>query len=260
MTARQCDETAFAHARLLPARNKAAQIGLIHQVPLEPLLKSRKRVEQRGLDCFHRYQRHQADKRTHAHPHVSSARRMQHVVEKLVLLVPKPDAFATKIVHRGSDAEKVLKEFRRYTLVNWIFTREFDRDPQHVEAKHSHPACAIALLKTAAVRERLVAIEHANVIKPQETALEDIVALGIFAVHPPGETDEQLMEDRLQKCAIAAAALFSFDLINPPGSPPDHGRINIAKMPFVCGDLAIRMLVPLAHDEIELALRKLRID
>src|SRR6266516_1421392 len=209
MPARQCDETAFAHARLLPARNKAAQIGLIHQVPLEALLESRESVEQRGLDCFHRYQRHQADKRPHAHAQVSSAGRMQHVVEKLVLLVPKPNAFATKIVHGSSDAEKMLEEFRRYILVNWIFTREFDRDPQHVEAKHSHPACAIALLKTAAVRERLVAIEHANVIKPQETALEDIVTLVIFAVHPPGESHEQLMEDRLQKCTIAVAALLS---------------------------------------------------
>src|SRR6266496_2530561 len=231
MTARQCDEPAFAHAWFLPARNKAAKIGLIHQIPLESLLKSRKRVEQRGLDCFHRYQRHQADKRAHPHPHISSAGRMQHVIEKLVLLVPEPDAFATKIVHRGSDAEKVLKEFRRYILVNWIFTCEFDRDSQHVEAKHSHPACAIALLKTAAVRECLVAIKHANVIKPQKTALADIVALGIFAVHPPGESDEQLMEDRLQKCAIAAAALLSFDLINPPCSPRDHRRINVAKMP-----------------------------
>jgi hypothetical protein len=180
---------------------------------------------------------------------------MQHVVEKRVLIVPKPDAFATEIVHRGSDAEKVLKEFRRYILVNWIFTREFDRDPQHVEAKHSHPACAIALLKTAAVRERLVAIEHADVIEPKESALEDVIALRIFAVHPPGEGNEHLMENRLQKCAIAVAALLSFDLINAPRSPCDHGRINIAKMPLICGHLPVRMLVPLAHDEIELALQ-----
>src|SRR5258705_13781872 len=109
---------AFAHARFLPARNKAAEIGLIDQIPLKPLLKSRKRVEQPGLDGFYGEQWHQANKRAHPHPHAPSAGRMQHIVEKLVLLIPKPYPFATEIVHRGSDAEKVLKEFSRYILVN----------------------------------------------------------------------------------------------------------------------------------------------
>src|SRR4029077_10959800 len=139
-----------------------------------------------------------------------------------------------------------------------ILTGEFNSDAQQVEAKHAHPACAIALFEAAAVSERGVAIEHANVIEPKETTLENVVAFAIFAVHPPGESDEQLVEDCLQKCAIAAAALLSFDLINAPCSPRDDRWIDIAKMPFVCRDLAVRMLIPLAQDEIELALRKMR--
>src|SRR5438874_7316738 len=103
---------------------------------------------------------------------MSPARRMQHIIVKVVLLIPEPYTFSPKIIHRGGNTEEVLEELCCDIFVNGIFTGKLQRDPQHVEAKHSHPACAIALLKTAAVRERLVAIKHANVIKPQETTLK----------------------------------------------------------------------------------------
>ena len=106
----------------------------------------------------------------------------------------------------------------------------------------------------------VVAIEDADVIESEETALEDVVAFGIFAIHPPGKGDEHFMENRLKERAITFAALLPLDLVNSPRGPRDHGRINIAKIPFVCGYLPVRMLIPLAHDEIELALREIRID
>ncbi len=187
---------------------------------------------------------------------VSSARRVQHVVIKLVLFVPKPDTLSAEIVHGGGDAEEMLEKLGRDVFVNRIFTSELERDPHHVEAKHSHPAGAIALLEPAAVRERGVAVEYADIIEPEKTALENVVAFGIFAVHPPGEGDEHLVENSFQKCAVALAALFSFDLVNAPRRPGDNGRINVAKIPLVGGDLAVGVLVPFAHDEIELGLRK----
>ena len=50
------------------------------------------------------------------------------------------------------------------------------------------------------------------------------------------------------------------DLVNAPGCPAEHRRIYIAKIPFVGGNLSVGMLVPFAHDEIELALGEMRID
>ena len=88
-----------------------------------------------------------------------------------------------------------------------------------VEAKHSHPARAIALFKMAAVRERRVAIKNANVIKPEEPALENIVAFGILAIHPPGKSDEQFVEDSLQKSAIAFAGLLLVRSCKPARQP-----------------------------------------
>jgi hypothetical protein len=68
------------------------------------------------------------------------------------------------------------------------------------------------------------------------------------------------MENSFQERTITLPSLFSFDPVNAPGRPRDNGRINIAKIPLVCGYLAVRMLVPFARNEIELTLRKVRID
>ena len=111
-----------------------------------------------------------------------------------------------------------------------------------------------------AVRELRVAIEHPDIIQPEKSALEDVVALGIFAVHPPGERDQHFVEDGFQKRAIAFTGLFSLDLINAPRRPGQHRRIDIAEVPFVGGNLPIWMLVPFAHDDIELHLGELGID
>ena len=45
----------------------------------------------------------------------------------------------------------------------------------------------------------LRAVEHADVVQPEEPAAEDVVARGVLAVHPPGEIHEQLVEDPLEE-------------------------------------------------------------
>src|SRR4029077_16513821 len=96
-------------------------------------------------------------------------------------------------------------------------------------------------------------IEYADVIEPEESSLKDVVTFGIFAIHPPGKGDQQFVEDRFQKCAVAFAGLFALDLEHPPGRPPQDGWIYVAKVPFVNWNLTVGMLVPFANDGIELA-------
>ena len=112
----------------------------------------------------------------------------------------------------------------------------------------------------AAVGERGAAIEDADVIEAEESAFENIFASGIFPIHPPGESDQQFVEDCFQKCAVAFAGLLALDLVNAPGRPADDRRIDIAEVPFVGGNLAVGMLIPFAHDDIELAFGEVRID
>src|SRR5256885_11797367 len=92
----------------------------------------------------------------------------------------------------------MFEEFGRDIFVDVILRRELDRDSHQVEGKHSHPTRAVALFEMAAVGKRVVAVEHADVIESEEPALEYILPLGVLAVHPPGERDQHLVENRFQ--------------------------------------------------------------
>ena len=41
--------------------------------------------------------------------------------------------------------------------------------------------------------------------RPEKAALEYVAALGVLAIHPPGEVQHQLVEDALEKREIAAS-------------------------------------------------------
>ena len=53
---------------------------------------------------------------------------------------------------------------------------------------------------------------------------------------------------------VSAKSLYGID------APGVHGRVHVAKVPFVCRDLAVGLHVPLAREEIELLLRERRVD
>src|SRR5881398_3809438 len=90
-------------------------------------------------------------------------------------------------------------------------------------------------------------IEYADVIEPQESSLKDVVTFGIFPIHPPGKGEQQFVEDRFEKRAVAFAGLFTFDLEHAPGRPRQDGRIYITEVPFVGRKLAVGMLIPFAN-------------
>ena len=89
--------------------------------------------------------------------------------------------------------------------------RQLDGDLEHVLAEERHPGRAVGLLEVAAGRQRRAAIEDADVVEPEEAALEDVVAGAILAIDPPGEVEQQLVEGALRasRCRPRRAALFS---------------------------------------------------
>ena len=54
-------------------------------------------------------------------------------------------------------------------------------------------------LIVAAGRQRRAAVEDADIVEPEKPALEDVAALGVLAVHPPGEIQHQLVEDAFEE-------------------------------------------------------------
>src|SRR5262245_30639122 len=106
----------------------------------------------------------------------------------------------------------------------------------------------------AAGGQRCRAVEDADIVEAQKTALEDIEALGILAVDPPIEVEHQFMEGSLEEDAVASTAMLLLDLIDAPGGPSQHRRVDIAEGPLIGGGLAVRMLVPLPQQQVDLAL------
>src|ERR1700741_2241945 len=112
----------------------------------------------------------------------------------------------------------------------------------------------------AAIRETFVPIKDADVIEAEESALENVVTFRVLAINPPGERQQHFVEDRLQKCAVAFAGLFSLDLVNAPCCPGQDRRIHVVEIPFVSGDHSVRVLIPFPNDYIELDLGKTGVD
>ena len=206
-------------------------------------------------------QRNQPDHRAQPHGDFLPGRHGKHVVEEIVLIVPEPDALAAHVGHRFGDVEEVLQELDGHVLVDRIALAELDRHAQHVDAEHRHPGGAVGLLDVPPGGQRPRPVEHADIVEAEEAALEDVQALRVLAVHPPGEVQQQLVEDALQEIEVAGAAvLFAVVLEHPHGRPGVHGRIDVAERPFVGRQFAVRIHQPHAAQQLELPLGELGVD
>ena len=181
------------------AGDVAGEVRTVVDEPFEPALEAGKPVEQLRLERFDGKERNQADHRPDLQRAALAVRQVQDVVEEAVLVVPQRQAVAAAVVHRVGDVEEVLPELAGDVLVGRVVLRELHGDGEQVERIHRHPARAVRLLEVTAGRQRRAAIEHADVVEAQEAALEDVLALGVLAIHPPGEVQEQLVEDALEE-------------------------------------------------------------
>src|SRR5437588_1028201 len=96
------------------------------------------------------------------------------------------------------------------------------------------------------VRQSHVAIEYTDIIEAQEATLENVLPLVVFAVHPPGEVEQELLEDLFQEIAVALACEALLKPVDVVGGPGVNGRVDIAEGPLIRRNLAVRMHIPLA--------------
>ena len=187
---------------ILPARGQIVQLRVVLQEPFEALMEawSLASVGLQHLDCEERDQPHHG-----ADPERCDApvREVQLVIVELVLLVPQPDLGPGDVGHRLGDEEEVLEELGGDVLVDMVVHRQLEGDLHQVEQVHRHPGGAVGLVDVAASGQRGGAVEDLDIVEAQEATLEDVAAGGVLAVHPPGEVQHQLVEDALQKVAVA---------------------------------------------------------
>ena len=82
----------------------------------------------------------------------------------------------------------------------------------------------------------------------------------VLAVDPPGEVQQQLVEDALEELDVALAGRALLDRVDEQRGPGVHGRVDVAEVPLVGGDLAVGVQVALAQHQFELLLGEVGID
>ena len=177
------------------------------------------------------------------------------VVEELVGVVPQRHSLGAEGLHRLGDREEVLEEGRRQAVPRPVDPAELERDPQHLQAGERHPARRVGLLEPPPVRHLARPVEDADVVHPEEAALEEVGPVGVLAVEPPREVEEQLGEDADEEAVVPRAV----EDVDVPRGPGVHGRVDVTELPFVCRQLAVGVLAPLPAHEHELVLGELRV-
>jgi len=99
----------------------------------------------------------------------------------------------------------VIDKLRRHIRIARITGRHFDGDLRHVLAKQRHPGSAIRLLQVAAAGQGRTPVEDADIVEPQESSLKHVFPEAVFAVHPPGEVQHQLLKRSFEKVQVAFA-------------------------------------------------------
>src|SRR5580704_1759589 len=107
-------------------------------------------------------------------------------------------------------------------------------------------------------RKRRGTVENSDVVETEKTALENVHAVGVFAIHPPGEIKQEFVENFFEEATVRNAAHAPFDFVNAPGSPCMDRRINVTKSPLVSRQLPVGMHVPFAKQQNDLFFRIIR--
>ncbi|CRM74222.1 hypothetical protein [Pseudomonas sp. 58 R 12] len=146
----------------------------------------------------HGKQRHQADDGAQAHRLVLAVGAVQHIVEEQVLLIPQAFGAVVDAVDGAGDVQEVLEKLHRDVDVDDVALGQLQADAHQVQGIGRDPRRAVGLIQLVTRRQRGRAVEQGDIVQAQETALEQVAALGILAVHPPGKIQQQLMENPLK--------------------------------------------------------------
>ena len=239
----------LSHDVTLGSVTLEAQVPLGHHAR-EPLA-HRLRPLQHGLvDHGEGREWQDADHRPDPHRHDGAVGLPQLVVVEAVLVVPE-----TLLPDRVGDEREVLEELDHEIRRRTAVPVQDRGDRGHAEGVRRHPAGRVGLLEREAGRQ-VGAVDRPDVVEPEEPAFEDVRAVLVLTVHPPGEVDEQLVEDAAEEVDVPAAV----DGEHLERRQCLHGRVDVVEGPLVRRHRPVRMLEPLAAEERQLVLRERRVD
>src|SRR5262245_41373721 len=154
----------------------------------------------------------------------------------------------------------MFEELARHVLVTRVLDGQFERDRQHVEAVHCHPARSVCLFYRSSGRKLRAAVEHADVVAAEKPAFEHIVSQVILAIDPPSKIHQKFVKEAFEKSVVTLSAIRLLDQVDLPYRFGMHGRIYVIEIPLVGGYLAVRMEIDLVGEKPQLVLCKIEID
>src|ERR1700726_4306700 len=146
-----------------------------------------------------------------------------------------------------ADPQEMFVELACKFFIDRLLLSQLYSHLHHHDRIERHPSGAIYLIETAAGRQRCTAVEHTDVIQPEEAPLEDVLSPAVFAVYPPGEIHQQFEEAAAQECDVSDTICFLVHHINVVRCPRMNRRINVSKIPFVVRYLAVWVHIAFAE-------------
>ena len=147
-----------------------------------------------------------------------------------------------------------------HVLVLRVLGTELEGHHGHVQGEHGHPAGGVGLLEAEAAGQGTGTVIDRDVVEPEKAPLEQVLALRILAVDPPGEIEQQLVEDTLQIAEVPPAPLGPLGTEDLQGTHRVHRRVHVPEGPLVGGYLAVGVQVALAQHQLHLVLGEVDVD
>ena len=96
--------------------------------------------------------------------------------------------------------------------------------------------------------------------RPRKPPSKMLRPLRVLAVHPPGEVQQELLEDAFEKVDRRCRRSRSVILVDAHCRPGVHRRIDVAESPFIGRQLAVRVHQPDLAEQQQLLLGEIGID
>ena len=120
------------------------------------------------------------------------------VVEEAVLRVVTTGSF-----QRFHDLHRLLEELDHHVVVDPVPLGQRNGQRQHGQRVVGHPCRSVGLVEPH-VGWQVGSVHRTDVVEAEEPAGEEVVAVGILAVEPPGEVEQELLEDPLEEIEVGA--------------------------------------------------------
>src|SRR5215472_7288295 len=162
------------------------------------------------------------------------------VIIETVFFVPHRIVMIANPIHCIGNPNEVFIETVSQAFIDRVVLGKDNGELTHDLAKQSNPCGAIGLFDNSSGWQVGAPIKYANVVQAEKSSGENIAPLRVFAVYPPGEIDQQALKTLFHKLDVSPAPLF-LNLVQEQRGPGMDGRVNVAKLPLVGGNLSIGM-------------------